>query len=386
MPLPLIPSPQDAAAHQKPLGSSSFLSSSLQHQAECLHGFHKTTQQFNENLKAKHFDRQTLQPIVLQLQNEFALLRYLLSPRLRQLPRRILLLETPLPDFYLTLTRTLSLTLLHLPSHIPALTDQNFVVLPRFDLWDHPERKQTILQTPSSTPNTQEAPPTMLQNRTSRIFAVEKLFADEIAAYTSINAGFHSQYFFLYDKIRQLKAGNSDAMIWKIPSVKFFFHCAKLARLSSEPLIEPTTSFTRPIFRTYPHGYKFFIKFYPYGIGAATSKCASIILTLFPGDYENLLQWLFWKIIHIGIRDQLYPLNTWKKTIHPDQHPAYRKPTISTNTGVETITIKNFVPHSKLCSGTECFLIDDASYIQIKISNPPVLKLHTQTSLLLAFP
>ena len=160
-------------------------------------------------------------------------------------------------------------------------------------------------------PNTQEAPPITAQILTSKISKLEKLFADEIATYTSITAGIHSQYFSLYDKNRQLEPGNSDAIIWKIPSVKFLFDSSNVGRPSSEPLIEPATSFSSSIFRTHPDGYNFLIKFYPYVIGPATGKCSSILFTLFPGDYENLLQWPFSKLIHIGIRDQLDPLNTW---------------------------------------------------------------------------
>ena len=236
------------------------------------------------------------------------------------------------------------------------------------------------------TPNTQEAPSTTVQNLTSRICKLEKMVADEISAYTSITAGIHSQYFFLYDKLRQLEPGHSDVIFWKIPPVKFVFDSVKVARPSSVPLIEPATSFSSPIFRTHPHGYNFFIKLYPYGIGLATGKCASILFTLFPGYYDNLLQWPFSKTIHIGIRDQLDPMNTWMKTIRPDQNPAYNKPTMSTKTGVATILINNFIPHSKFFSETEGFLIDGASFIEIKFSDPPVLKPHTQTSLLFPFP
>ena len=219
------------------------------------------------------------------------------------------------------------------------------------------------------SPNTWEAPPTTVQNLTSRICKLEILFADEMATYTSITAGIHSQYFFLYDKIRQLEPGNSDVIIWKIPSVKFVFESAKVARPPSDPLIEPAASFSSPIFRTHPHGYSFFIKFYPYGIGPATGKCASILFTLFPCGYDNLLQWPFTKIIHIGIRNQLDLLNTLTKTIQLDHDPAYKKPTISTKTGVATIIINNFVPHSKLLSQTEGFLIDGGSYIEIEFSD-----------------
>ena len=69
------PSKQDAAVHQPPPGS--LLPSPLQHQANCLQAIHKTIQKFNQHLKPEHLDRNTLQIIVLQLQNDFALLRYL---------------------------------------------------------------------------------------------------------------------------------------------------------------------------------------------------------------------------------------------------------------------------------------------------------------------
>ena len=68
-----------------------------------------------------------------------------------------------------------------------------------------------------SSPNKREAPPTTVQNLSSKFSKLEKLFTDEIAAYTNCTVGIHSQYFFLYDKVRQLEAGNSETIIWKIP-------------------------------------------------------------------------------------------------------------------------------------------------------------------------
>ena len=79
-------------------------------------------------------------------------------------------------------------------------------------------------------------------------------------------------------------------------------------------------------------------------------------------------------------------MNTWMKTIRPDQDPAYKKPTMAKKTGVATILIINFIPQSKLFSETEGFLIDGASFIQIRVSYLPVLNPHTQTSLLFPFP
>ena len=378
----------DAAAHQSTPGHSASLPSSLQHQSNCLQAINKIIKQFSQQLKAEQLDRQTLQLILLQLQNEFALLRYLLFSPVETIPNKNITVEN---------SATSPLLNSH-PNPTPKPTSSAF---PFSGPRDHtllcstpvhavgpprPKTNNTTNAKPQPTPNFQETPSTTVQNLTSRICKLEKLFADELSAYTSITAGIHSQYFFLYDKIRQLEPGLSDVIIWKIPSVKFVFDSAKVARPSSDPLIEPATSFSSPIFRTHPHGYNFFIKLYPYGIGPATGKCASILFTLFPGDYDNLLQWPFTKIIHIGIRDQLDPMNTWMKTIKPDQDPAYKKPTMSTKTGAATILINNFIPHSKLFCQTEGFIIDGASFIEIKFSDLPVLKPHTQTSLLFHFP
>ena len=280
--LPLIQptnhSKPNAAAHQPPSGFSSLLSSALQHQANCLQAIHKNIQQCNQHLKAEHLDRQTLQLIVLQLQNDFDLLRYLLFSDKDIAVQNSA--TSPLPN----------------PNPNPNPTSSAF----QLPCTDEPRLRPSTpvgavgpprAKTNNSanadfqpTPNTQATPPTTVQNLRSRICKLEKLFADEIATYTSITAGIHSQYIFLDDKIRQLGPSDSDAIIWKIPSVKFVFDSAKVARPSSDPLIEPATSFSSPIFRTHPHGYNFFIKFYRYSIGPARGKCASILFTLFPGD------------------------------------------------------------------------------------------------------
>ena len=387
----------DAAAHKSTPGSSTHLPSALHHQAKCLQAINNSIQQFNQHLKAEKLNRQILQLVVLQLQNDFAVLRYLLFSSTKTTPNKDITLNdtatsplfdtnanpkpnvnpNPNPSSHFTsvfpLPGTRAPTLRHFTPVGAVRTART-------------KTNNTTNADSQTTPNSQEAPSATLQNLTTRISKLEKLFANEVSSYTSITTGIHSQYFLLYDKIRKLEPGNSDVIIWKIPSVKFVFDSAKVARLSSDPLIGPATSFSSPIFRTHPHGYNFFIKLYPYGIGPATGKCASVLFALFPGDYDNLLQWPFTKTIHIGIRDQLDPMNTWMKTILPDQDPAYKKPTMSTKTGVATILINNFIPHSKLFCETEGFLIDGASFIEIKISDPPVLEPHTQTSLLFPFP
>ena len=82
----LLPSPQlinqskpNAAVHQSTPEFSALLFSPLLRQANCLQAIHKTIQQPNQQLQAENLDRQALQLIALQLKNDFALLRCLLS-------------------------------------------------------------------------------------------------------------------------------------------------------------------------------------------------------------------------------------------------------------------------------------------------------------------
>ena len=91
------------------------------------------------------------------------------SPRLKQPPTSILPLKAPLPviSWILKLTVTLTLTLLDMLSHFPVLVNLNFVVLTLWALLDQPERKQTILQTPMSSPHSTRRKLLLLTCRTS---------------------------------------------------------------------------------------------------------------------------------------------------------------------------------------------------------------------------
>ena len=78
----------DAAAHQSTPGLSASLPSPLQHQSNCLQAITKTIKQFSQHLKVEQLDRQTLHLILLQLQNDFALLRYLLFSPVDTIPQQ----------------------------------------------------------------------------------------------------------------------------------------------------------------------------------------------------------------------------------------------------------------------------------------------------------
>ena len=209
----------DAAVHQPTPGSSLLLPSSLQHQANCLQAIHKTIQQFKQHLKEEHLDRQTLQLIVLQLQNDFALLRYLFFSPVKNRSHKDVTSENSAtnPLFHPKPSPNPNPTSSAFPFSGPGepilrrSTPVGAVVPPRT------KTNNSANADFLPTLDTQEAPSTTVQSLTSRICKLEKLFADEISTYTSITAGIHSQYFFLYDKIRQLESGSSDIIIWKIP-------------------------------------------------------------------------------------------------------------------------------------------------------------------------
>ena len=187
----LLPLPQqtnqstpDAAAHQPIPGSLTPLPSSLQHQSNCLQAINKTIKQFSQHLNAEQLDRQTLQLILLQLQNDFALLRYLLFSPVETIPNKNITVKDS----------ATSLPLNSNPNSNPNPTSSAFPLSgPR----DHtllcstpvgtlgPTRTKTNNTTnanPQPTPNLQETPSTTVQNPTSRICKLEKLFADELLA------------------------------------------------------------------------------------------------------------------------------------------------------------------------------------------------------------
>ena len=192
--LPLLQSTslskQDAAAHKTLSGSSSLLSSPLQHQTTCLQAIHKTIRKFTQDFKAEHLDRKTLQPIVLQLQNDLALLRHLLFSSVA---------TTSISEIVVINSTTSPLTNPNPnPTSIACTEEPKFSRSTPVCAVGRPRAKTNNSANADfqPSPKTWGVPPTTVQNFTPRICKLEKLFAGEIATYTSITAGIHSQNFF----------------------------------------------------------------------------------------------------------------------------------------------------------------------------------------------
>ena len=218
----LLPLPQqtnqstpDAVAHQPTLGSLAPLPSSLQHQSNCLQAINKTIKQFSQHLKAEQLDRQTLQLTLLQFQNDSALLRYLLFSPVETIPNKNITVKDSATSPLLNSSPNPNPNPTSSAFPLSGPRDHTLLCSTPMGAVGPPKTKtnNTTNANPQPTPNSQEAPSNTVQNLTSRFCKLEKLFADELSAYTSITAGIHSQYFFLYDKHRQLEPGHSDVII-----------------------------------------------------------------------------------------------------------------------------------------------------------------------------
>ena len=224
----------------------------------------------------------------------------------------------------------------------------------------------------SSSPHTSHS--TEFPDMISKFDALEKQIKDDLSRQKSLLSSIQSNYSFLYDKIRQLEAGANKTILWRISSVRFIFDSAKSAHRRSKPIDDKASGYWSPVFRTHPYGYNFIIRFHPYGIDATAGQFAALIFAFFPGDYDGLLRWPFPKVIHLSLRDQLDPLNAWTQTIQPTQEPPFRRPTSSLKNDAFAVAFYKYIPHSKLFSETDGYVVNDTSYIEISFSDPNAQK------------
>ena len=198
---------KDATAHKPTPGSSTHPPSSLHHQMKCLQAINNSIHQFNQRLKAEKLDRQILQLVVLQFQNDFAVLRYLLLSSTETIPNKDVTgkdaATSPLIDTNANPNPNANRKPNPNPnpnpsSHLPSafsLPGRRAPTLRRSTPMGAVGTAKTKINNTANTdfqpiPNTQE---TTVQNLTSRICKLEKLFANEVSTYTSITAGVHSQ-------------------------------------------------------------------------------------------------------------------------------------------------------------------------------------------------
>ena len=151
------------------------------------------------------------------MQNDFPLLRYLLFSPVETIPNKNITVKDSATSLLLNSNPNPNPMSSAFPLSGPR-DHTNLCSTPVVAVG--PPRTKTNNTTnaiPQPTRNSQEAPSTTVQNLISRICKLEKMFADELSAYTSITAGIHSQNFFLYDKLRQLDLDMQMSLFGKFP-------------------------------------------------------------------------------------------------------------------------------------------------------------------------
>ena len=324
-------------------------------QVQYLHSVQLTVAQLHQDLESERLERQTLQLLVCQLQKDIFFLQNFLTNQKTGTPPKQFSIDPPSAS---TVTNP----------QVPEISE-----LPRAST------SQILLMGDPNTPKLSDSPskPRISQSAApsdilSKLDALEKQTTDLLSRQKSLFSSMQSHHSFLYDKIRQLEPGSNNTILWRISSVQFIFNSARSAHRQSKPINDKTTGAWSPVFRTHPYGYNFAIRFHPYGLDATAGQFAALIFAFFPGDYDGLLRWPFPKVIHLSLRDQLDPLNTWTQTIQPTQELPFRRPTSSLKNDAFAVAFYKYIPHSKLFSETDGYIVNDTSYIEISFSDPTV--------------
>ena len=227
--------------------------------------------------------------------------------------------------------------------------------------------KSRLLEQPKALPSAQSTsgPSSDLGTRVKQL---EEEITKTRNCRETIISNYRSQFTFLYARFRALESGDTDTILWKLTSLRLVSDTAKSATRLDDAATNPSTQYNSPVYRTHPHGYNFFVQFYPYGLDSAAGNHASIRFALFPGDYDGLLTWPFPETILLSVRDQLDPQNKWTITFAPSKKISLRRPTLEQ---CPTLTNFNFFPHSKMFSKTESFLLNNTLYLEIKLTDLP---------------
>ena len=127
--------------------------------------------------------------------------------------------------------------------------------------------------------------------------------------------------------------------------MNFVYNSAKSAHRGFKTIGDKSSGYWSPIFRTDPYGYIFFCPILP--LRPCAGQFVTILFAFFAGDYDNLLRWPFPKTIHLGLRDQLDPVNTWTQKTQPTQEHPFRRSISSPKNEAFAIVLHRFIPHSK---------------------------------------
>ena len=219
------------------------------------------------------------------------------------------------------------------------LTQEIAVSTRRVALSNLSQPLKSIARAPNLPPaqNLEDTVLAITRDLQSNLSKLETIFCDEVASYTSVTSGIHTQYF-LYDKVRQLEPCDSQTIIWKISSVRLVFDFAKSVTITIWHFNRTNQENRQAYLQNPPTWLQLPHWILPHRNGSTAGNFASIFFTLLLGDFDNSFWWPFPQRIHIGIRDEFDQLNAWVQTPQPDdKEPVFENSKISSTDGVSIV-------------------------------------------------
>ena len=210
-------------------------------QVQYLHSVQLTVAQLHQDLESERLERQTLQLLVCQLHKGILFLQTFFGNQNTEASPKPFTIDPPSEGTIVNLSNLETHELLNTPTPEP-------VVIGNSD----PHISSALSSFSAQRPLSPE--PTFKVPIKVRIDQLEKLLNKEVSRTRSLLSGLRSNYSFLYHKIRQLEAGNSNTIFWRICSVNFVYCSAKSAHGASKAIDDKSSGYWSPIFRTHPYG------------------------------------------------------------------------------------------------------------------------------------
>ena len=208
-------------------------------QVQFLHAVQLTGAQLHQDLESERLERQPLQILVFQLPKDSLFMQTFFANQITGAPQKPCTID-PLSEGTIASTSNFEThELLKTPKRQPVPignSDHSVSSKPPFSSAQRPLSPESTFKVPFKV----------------RIDQLEKLLNEEVSRTKSLLPGLRSNCSSLYDKIRQLESGSSNAILWRISSVNFVYNSAKSAHRVSKPIDDKSSGYWSPIFCTDP--------------------------------------------------------------------------------------------------------------------------------------
>ena len=169
-------------------------------QVQYLHSVQLSVAQLHQDLESERLERQTLQLLVCQLQKDILFLQTFFANQNTRASPKPFTIDPPSGGTTANLSDLETHEQLNTPTPEPVLIGNS-----------DPHISSALSSSSAQRPLSPE--PTFKVPIRVRIDQLEKLLHEEVSRTKYLLSGLRSNYSFLYDKIRQLEAGNSKTIL-----------------------------------------------------------------------------------------------------------------------------------------------------------------------------